>query len=237
MEKETLSTVKSEHTDKRPLSTLTTTFPVVERTVTNNGAMFQLPETNKCESLEKPRRNSVPKSLLLPKTSRRVIQKAQTEHNRFPPNVHSTYTGTVCKTHMTVDKKARTISTDGCRNINGRFIRKAEVKIINNKKRIDLIYTTTDNSPHGHLDSRSPGSHLDRRSPGSHLDSRSPGSHLECRTPENHLECRSPTENCKKPTIEQNKLFLRSKLQNGDLKCIQSKEQPKDITIVEETNI
>lgn len=217
--------IKSEHTDKPPSST---TFPVVERTVTNNGAMFQLPETNKSESLAKPRRNSVPKSLLLPKTSRRVIQKAQTEHNRFPPNVHSTYTGTVCKTHMTVDKKARTISTDGCRNINGRFIRKAEVKIINNKKRIDLIYTATDNSPHSNLDSRSPGSHFDSRSPGSHLDSRSP---------ENHLECRSPTENCKKPTIEQNKLFLRSKLQNGDLKCTQPKEQPKDVTIVEETNI
>jgi hypothetical protein len=79
----------------------------------------------------------------------------------------------------------------------------------NNKKRIDLIYTTTDNSPHSHLDSRSPGNHL---------ECRSPGNHHECKTPENHLECRS-TENCKKPTIEQNKLFLRSKLQNGDLKC------------------
>ena len=227
-----MSRIKSEHTDQPPLSTM---FPVVERTVTNNGAMLQLPETNKSESLGKPRGNSVPKSLLLPKTSRRVIQKAQTEHHRFPPNVHSTYTGTVCKTRMAVDKKAQTISTDGCRNINGRFIRKAEVKIINNKKRIDLIYTTTDNSPHSHLDSRSLGNHRQCRSPGNHLECRSPGNHHECKTPENHLECRS-TENCKKPTIEQNKLFLRSKLQNGDLKCMKSKEQPKDVTIVEETN-
>lgn len=181
-------------------------YSIVDRKE-NNRTLPKTPESpvkTRNDSPSKIRRGSVTKLLLSPRTSKRINTKQQNENEKLDKNDNSrSYSGPACQNGA---KKFQRISIDGSKNtqydLNGRFIRKTEVKIVNNKKKIDLTYSTTsDNS--------------------SETSSQSP----------------TLTDRFNSPIIEQTKLFLRSKLQNGVVKnVLPTKEQSKDDNSIEEVS-
>ncbi|XP_063404988.1 hormonally up-regulated neu tumor-associated kinase-like [Mytilus trossulus] len=179
---------------------------VLDSNMPQNGATSSRsssPVKERCESPTKSRRCSLTKPILSP---RKVNPKAQTD---LGLSKDKTNKNDNCRTYSAQAgfKRFQRISMDGSRNtqydLNGRFIRKTEVKIVNNKKKIDLIYSTTsDNSSDN----------------------------------SSKLSCHSPTlsERFNSPIVEQTKMFLRAKLNNGNIKTGISKDQSKDESSIDE---
>lgn len=179
---------------------LTQKCPIGDRNESNRTMQTapDSPAKNRCDSPSKLRRASVNKLLLSPRTSKRLVLKQQNDNDKIVSNDNSrSYSGPTCQNGA---KKFQRVSIDGSKNtqydLNGRFIRKTEVKIVNNKKKIDLTYSATSDNATENNSSHSP----------------------------------TLTERFNSPIVEQTKLFLRSKLQNGGGK----KELHKDDNSFEE---
>ncbi|CAG2255089.1 Hormonally up-regulated neu tumor-associated kinase,Serine/threonine-protein kinase MARK1,Serine/threonine protein kinase OSK4,MAP/microtubule affinity-regulating kinase 4,SNF1-related protein kinase catalytic subunit alpha KIN11,Serine/threonine protein kinase OSK3,Hormonally up-regulated neu tumor-associated kinase homolog,Serine/threonine-protein kinase MARK2,Hormonally up-regulated neu tumor-associated kinase homolog B,MAP/microtubule affinity-regulating kinase 3,Hormonally up-regulated neu tumor-assoc len=196
-----------EQTEKKVLMPkLAQKCTVLDRNTQQNGATISRsssPVKERCESPTKSRRGSLTKPILSP---RKVNPKAQTD---LGLSKDKTNKNDNCRTYSAQAgfKRFQRLSVDGSRNtqydLNGRFIRKTEVKIVNNKKKIDLIYSTTsDNSSDN----------------------------------SSKLSCHSPTlsERFNSPIVEQTKMFLRAKHNNGNIKTGISKDQSKDDNSIEE---